>query len=243
MTIALGSRFVFDLSLPGQRYDAMTGLYYNYFRDYDAATGRYIQVDLIGLAGGIDPYLYANGSPWRYTDANGNFPLPVITAAIGLISAAVGDTAVQVYGMYRSDWCKDFNWRELGVSAVGGGLTGLGLPAVSAAAGVGGVAAVGALSNVSVYAANDGDMGDMRGVAWAAGTGAAGGFVGGTASRVVRWGSKGTAASASMIARSNNAADARLNTGAGSLLRGAGGGIASGAPMPSGTSSVCGCDH
>jgi RHS repeat-associated protein len=238
-----GTAFVFDLRLPGQRYDAMTGLYYNYFRDYDAATGRYIQVDLIGLAGGIDPYLYANGSPWRYTDANGNVPLPVITAAIGLISAAVGDTAVQVYGMYRSDWCKDFNWRELGVSAVGGGLTGLGLPAVSAAAGVGGVAAVGALSNVGVYAANDGDMGDMRGVAWAAGTGAAGGFVGGTASRVVQWSSKGTAASASMIARSNNAADARLNTGAGSLLRGAGGGIAFGAPMPSGTSSPCGCDH
>jgi RHS repeat-associated protein len=238
-----GSRFVFDLRFPGQRYDAATGLYYNYFRDYDAASGRYIQVDPIGLAGGINPYLYANGSPWRYTDATGNIPLPVITAAIGLIGAAIGDTAAQVYGMYRSDWCKDFNWRELGVSAVGGGLTGLGLPAVSAAAGVGGVAAFGALSNVGVYAANDGDMRDMRGVAWAAGTGAAGGFVGGAASRVVRWGSKGTAASASMIARGNNGADVRLNTGSGSLLRGAGGGIASSAPMPSGDSSACGCDH
>jgi len=238
-----GTHFVFDLRLPGQRYDAATGLHYNYFRDYDAQTGRYIQVDPIGLAGGINPYLYANGSPWRYTDANGNLPLPVITAAIGLIGAAVGDTAAQVYGMYRSDWCKSFNWRELGVSAVGGGLTGLGLPAVSAAAGVGGVAALGALSNVGVYAANDGDLGDMQGVAWAAGTGAAGGLVGGAASRVVRWGSKGTAASASMVARSNNGADVRLNTGSGSLLRGAGGGIASSVPMPSGASPACGCDH
>ena len=63
-----GIPFVFDLRFPGQRYDSVTGLYYNYFRDYDAASGRYIQVDPIGLAGGINPYLYANGSPWRYTD-------------------------------------------------------------------------------------------------------------------------------------------------------------------------------
>lgn len=25
----------------GQRYDAVSGLYYNYFRDYEAGTGKY----------------------------------------------------------------------------------------------------------------------------------------------------------------------------------------------------------
>lgn len=238
-----GTRFVFDMRFPGQHYDAATGLYYNYFRDYDASAGRYIQADPSGLAGGINPYLYANGSPLSYVDSTGEIPLPVVTAAIGLIGAAIGDTAAQVYGMYKSDWCKDFNWRELGVSAVGGGLAGLGLPVVSAAAGVGGVAALGAASNVGVYAANGGDIADPSGVAWAAGTGAAGGFIGGAAGRVVRWGTRSTAASSSMIARSNNAANVRLNTGVISLMRGQGGGVASSAPMPSSAPSDCGCQH
>jgi RHS repeat-associated protein len=34
-------RFVFNLRFPGQYFDAETGLHYNYFRDYDPATGRY----------------------------------------------------------------------------------------------------------------------------------------------------------------------------------------------------------
>jgi uncharacterized protein RhaS with RHS repeats len=38
--LGLGS-FVFNLRFPGQYYDAETGLFYNGFRDYDPATGRY----------------------------------------------------------------------------------------------------------------------------------------------------------------------------------------------------------
>jgi RHS repeat-associated protein len=56
-----GARFTFDLRFPGQRYDAAIGLNYNYFRDYDPTTGRYIQSDPIGLAGGIKEGL--NNSP------------------------------------------------------------------------------------------------------------------------------------------------------------------------------------
>lgn len=55
---ALGA-FDLPLRLPGQRYDAETGLHYNYFRDYDASLGLYKQFDPIGLRGGTNGYAYA----------------------------------------------------------------------------------------------------------------------------------------------------------------------------------------
>jgi RHS repeat-associated protein len=49
----LGS-FTFNLRMPGQFFDAESGLFYNHFRDYDPQTGRYIESDPIGLAGGCE---------------------------------------------------------------------------------------------------------------------------------------------------------------------------------------------
>lgn len=63
--------FKYNLRFPGQIYDAHTGFMYNYFRDYDATTGRYAQSDPIGLAGGLNTYLYANGNPLRFIDPFG----------------------------------------------------------------------------------------------------------------------------------------------------------------------------
>jgi RHS repeat-associated protein len=47
--------------LPGQYYDAETGLHYNYFRYYDPTTGRYLTPDPIGLFEGINLFSYVDG--------------------------------------------------------------------------------------------------------------------------------------------------------------------------------------
>ena len=65
-----GTHFIFDLRFPGQQKD-QTGLNYNYFRDYEPATGRYVESDPIGLRGGITTYGYVGGDPVSRTDAQG----------------------------------------------------------------------------------------------------------------------------------------------------------------------------
>jgi RHS repeat-associated protein len=66
-----GTQLIFDLRFAGQRYDQASGLYYNYFRDYDPSTGRYAQSDPIGLNGGISTYGYVGGNPLTGFDSFG----------------------------------------------------------------------------------------------------------------------------------------------------------------------------
>ena len=52
-------------------FDKGTNLNYNYFRDYDPSTGRYVQSDPIGMRGGINTYTYVGGNPISKKDPRG----------------------------------------------------------------------------------------------------------------------------------------------------------------------------
>jgi RHS repeat-associated protein len=57
--------------LPGQYLDAESGLNYNVNRDYEPATGRYIQSDPIGLDGGPNTCAYVASNPFLFSDQLG----------------------------------------------------------------------------------------------------------------------------------------------------------------------------
>jgi RHS repeat-associated protein len=68
---AIPSLIVQNLRLPGQEFDADTGLYHNGFRDYAPGLGRYIQSDPLGLVAGLNTYTYVNANPVNATDRLG----------------------------------------------------------------------------------------------------------------------------------------------------------------------------
>jgi RHS repeat-associated protein len=92
--------FGVNLRLPGQYWDKETGLHYNYFRStYNPATGRYGEVDPIGLRGGLNPYLYAGGNAVNNIDSFGLNPGTALGAGIGsLVLPGAGTVVGAVVG-------------------------------------------------------------------------------------------------------------------------------------------------
>jgi len=102
---------------PGQFEDAETGLYYNYFRDYDPQLGRYVEADPIGLAGGVNLFLYSGARPIVSYD---HYGLVQYTGTVKYFSAGFvggrGSATVELCGDCIDGWqkCAQFTVKGYG---------------------------------------------------------------------------------------------------------------------------------
>lgn len=107
-----------NIRFAGQYHDRESGLYYNYFRDYDPSIGRYIQSDGLGLFDGPNTYLYVHANPLNEVDPTGEFGI-----VGGLIGGGI-DLGLQL--LQNGGNLKCVNWWSVGAStalgAVGAGV-------------------------------------------------------------------------------------------------------------------------
>jgi RHS repeat-associated protein len=80
-----------NLRFPGQYYDVETGLHYNWHRYYDPRTGRYLRADPIGLAGGMNVYVYAQNNPANLIDPHGLMDWKLMaSSSLGIVGNGLG---------------------------------------------------------------------------------------------------------------------------------------------------------
>ena len=152
----------------GRRYDDETGLYYYRARMYYPELGRFMQPDPLGYWNSMNLYLYCFNNPLIYVDPHGEW----ITSAVG---GAVGGIIGGITGGWRGGWKGAVSGAVGG--AITGGLIGSGMHPIAAGA-IGGTASSG-LGQL-LHGENPASTAGLGKLAVGAGTGALGGWVGGS---------------------------------------------------------------
>jgi RHS repeat-associated protein len=84
---------------------------YNYFRDYNPTTGRYIESDPIGIEGGLNTYFYAKANPTLNIDTDGHLAANALAASGGAVfGGAFGFFSEFVYQFGRCDSLRGIDW-------------------------------------------------------------------------------------------------------------------------------------
>jgi RHS repeat-associated protein len=120
--VGVDTGFIMRFRLAGAEYDQDSRLYYNRARYYDPQLGRFLSEDPVGLAGGINMYVYAGDDPVDATDPSGTEMRP-----IGFTCPGVGPSGV-----------RHINFEHPECDSNGGGETGSGPSSGGGAAGPGG---------------------------------------------------------------------------------------------------------